>query len=50
MFGPEGDRLITLALLDIYSHALIDDDVATSAAAGYEEPHGRPDSFSPARD
>ena len=50
MFGPEGDRLITLALLDIYSHALIDDDVATSAAAGYGEPHGRPDSFSPARD
>ena len=38
MFGPEGDRLIALALLDIYSHALIDEDVATSAAAGYEEP------------
>ena len=38
MFGPEGDRLIALGLLDIYSHALIDDDVATSAAAGYEEP------------
>ena len=38
MFGPEGDRLVALALLDIYSHALIDDDVATSAAAGYEEP------------
>jgi TetR/AcrR family transcriptional regulator, regulator of cefoperazone and chloramphenicol sensitivity len=41
MFGPGGDRLIALALLDIYSHPLIDDDVATSAAAGYEEPKGR---------
>ncbi len=39
MFGLEGDRLVALALLDIYSHALIDEDVATSAAAGYEEPH-----------
>lgn len=38
MFGPDGDRLATLALLDIYSHALIDRDVAISAAAGYEEP------------
>ena len=38
MFGPEGDRLIALASLDIYSHALIDEGVATSAAAGYEEP------------
>ena len=41
MFGPEGGRLIALALLDIYSHALIDEDVATSAAAGYEEPPTR---------
>jgi AcrR family transcriptional regulator len=38
MFGPEGERLIALALLDIYSHALIDEAVATSAAASYEEP------------
>jgi AcrR family transcriptional regulator len=38
MFGPEGDRLIALGLLDIYSHALLDHDVATSAAVGYEEP------------
>jgi TetR/AcrR family transcriptional regulator, regulator of cefoperazone and chloramphenicol sensitivity len=43
MFGPEGDRLIALALLDIYSHALIDDDIVTSAAAGYHEPEGRSD-------
>ncbi len=40
MFGPEGGRLIALALLDIYSHPLIDEDAATSAAAGYEDsPH-----------
>ena len=39
MFGPEGGRLIALALLDIYSHALIDEDAATSAAAGYEDSH-----------
>lgn len=38
MFGPEGERLIALALLDIYSHVLINKDVATSAAAGYENP------------
>lgn len=44
MFGPEGERLTALALLDIYSHALIDEDVATSAAAGYEDaPTGRSD-------
>jgi AcrR family transcriptional regulator len=38
MFEPEGDRLIALALLDIYSHSLIDDATATAVAAGYEEP------------
>jgi AcrR family transcriptional regulator len=37
MFGPEGDRFVALALLDIYSHKLIDDGTATSAGAGYEE-------------
>lgn len=37
MFESEGERLIALALLDIYSHALITDDFATSAAASYEE-------------
>ncbi len=40
MFGAEGGRLTALALLDIYSHPLIDEDAATSAAAGYEDsPH-----------
>ena len=38
MFGPDGDRLIALALLDIYSHAILDEDVAASAAESYEEP------------
>ena len=37
MFGAEGDRLVALAMLDIYAHALIDEDAAASAAAGYEE-------------
>ena len=36
----EGERRVALALLDIYSHALIDDGIATSARAGYEETHG----------
>ena len=47
MFGPEGDRLITLALLDIYSHsiALIDDDVATSAATSFDGRHVGSDSL-----
>ena len=31
MFGPEGDRLVALGLLDIYSHPLI---TAETAAAG----------------
>lgn len=37
MCGPEGDRIVALAMLDIYSHALIAEDIARSAAAGYEE-------------
>ena len=37
MFGPDGERLVALALLDIYSHALIGQDVAAVAAAGYNE-------------
>ena len=38
MFGPDGDRLVALALLDIYSHTLIDQHLAATAAAGFEEP------------
>ena len=32
---PEGDRLVVLGLLDIYSHRLIDDGTADAAAAGF---------------
>ena len=34
MFAPEGDRLVTLGLLDIYSHKLLNEQTATAAAAG----------------
>ena len=39
IFDQEGERLVALALLDIYSHTLIDDGTATSARDGYEQ-HG----------
>ena len=38
MFGPEGDRLLTLGLLDIYSHTIIDAETASAAAAGLDPP------------
>ena len=34
MFGPEGHRLLALALLDIYSHSLMTGGSAAAAAAG----------------
>lgn len=37
MFEPEGDRVMALALLDIYAHPLLDDATATSARAGFGE-------------
>ncbi len=37
IFEPEGDRLITLALLDIYSHRLLDEHDVAAAAAGFDE-------------
>ena len=40
MFGPEGDRLLTLGLLDIYSHTIIDAETASAAAAGLDPPPG----------
>jgi len=36
LFEPEGDRLLALALVDIYSHRLVDEDVAFSTEAGFE--------------
>ena len=38
IFEPEGDRLVALALLDIYSHELIDARTAAVAGAGIDEP------------
>jgi AcrR family transcriptional regulator len=35
VLAPEGDRLLALALLDIYSHAIIDVDFAAAAEVGY---------------
>jgi len=43
-FAPEGDRLVALALLDIYSHALVSPDLAASARDGLDGP---PDGSSP---
>jgi AcrR family transcriptional regulator len=40
MFAPEGDRLVALGLLDIYSHALISQETASAAAAGLDPPPG----------
>jgi AcrR family transcriptional regulator len=35
IFEAEGDRLVALALLDIYSHKLLDEEAATAAEVGY---------------
>jgi hypothetical protein len=40
MFGPEGERLVALGLLDIYSHKLLDEETAAAAEAGLERPQG----------
>ncbi|MGO9052381.1 MAG: TetR/AcrR family transcriptional regulator [Streptosporangiaceae bacterium] len=37
MFGPEGDRLVALGLLDIYSHQLIAAETASAAEAGFDD-------------
>ena len=42
MFEPEGDRLVALGLLDIYSHTLINEETASAAEAGLDLP-GQPD-------
>jgi AcrR family transcriptional regulator len=36
MFSPEGDRVVALSLLDIYSHRLIDERAAAAAAVGFK--------------
>jgi TetR/AcrR family transcriptional regulator, regulator of cefoperazone and chloramphenicol sensitivity len=36
MFEPEGDRLVALALLDIYSHPIINEGVASAAKGAFD--------------
>ncbi|HUY07252.1 MAG TPA: hypothetical protein VMU99_08345 [Acidimicrobiales bacterium] len=43
MFAPEGDRLIALGLLDIYSHKLIDGTFTSGAQTGFDPPPTNPD-------
>lgn len=38
MFTPEGERLVALGLLDIYSHQLLDPESAATAEAGFDLP------------
>jgi hypothetical protein len=38
IFEPAGDRLVVLALIDIYSHELLDAPTAAAAGVGFEEP------------
>ena len=35
MFGPKGDRLVALALIDIYSHRLLDEEAASAVEVGF---------------
>ena len=37
IFEPEGDRLVVLALIDIYSHELLDAHTAAAAGVGFSE-------------
>ncbi len=36
MFGGEGDRLLALGLLDIYTHPILDEGTAAAARAGFD--------------
>lgn len=38
MFAPEGERLVALGLLDIYSHRLLPPESAATAEAGFDLP------------
>jgi TetR/AcrR family transcriptional regulator, regulator of cefoperazone and chloramphenicol sensitivity len=38
MFEPEGDRIVALAVLDIYSHELLDQEAVTAGGAGFSPP------------
>jgi AcrR family transcriptional regulator len=43
MFAPEGDRLVALGLLDIYSHKLIDEAFTSAAESGFVVRATKPD-------
>jgi AcrR family transcriptional regulator len=47
-FSAEGDRQIALAMLDIYSHALMSPELATSARAGLDPQRAGPQADRPA--
>ena len=36
MFAPEGERLVALGLLDLYSHNLIDEDITSATGPGFD--------------
>ncbi len=40
IFEPEGDQLLAVALLDIYSHQLLDAQTAAAARVPFDEPEG----------
>jgi AcrR family transcriptional regulator len=42
MFEPEGEQLVALALLDIYSHRLLDGNAASAAGAAFDRDDGLP--------
>jgi TetR/AcrR family transcriptional regulator, regulator of cefoperazone and chloramphenicol sensitivity len=43
MFAPEGERLVALGLLDIYSHKLIDEAFTSAAETGFDVRETIPD-------
>jgi AcrR family transcriptional regulator len=42
MLEPEGEQLVALALLDIYSHPLLAGNAASAVAAAFDRNHGQP--------
>ena len=39
-FSPEGDRLVAMAVLDIYAHTLVTSELAANARAAFEDRKG----------
>jgi predicted ATP-dependent serine protease len=42
VFDPEGDRIVALALLDIFSHKPLDQEAATVGETGFSPPGASP--------